>query len=157
MKDFNIDQIEKKTPYAAPENFFAEVQEQVIQEVLPARENRIRKLRPALSIAAAVLLLFGLAAVWNLWQEKPASRQQMVLSKNMESTPFPEASRTAFQVPHPQTDAVAESLQKTDEKASVPSRRTAELQELFMSSLSDEELSALTDPIEQDIYLELYK
>ena len=79
MKNFNIEQLQKKTPYRFPENTFVEMQEKVLDRTI-----RKEKLHPKIfkinysmvaSIAAALVLIFGISFLWKTNQaELPKSQ-----------------------------------------------------------------------------------
>lgn len=64
MKNFSIENLERKNPYKTPENFFEEMQENVLKNTTAKeRENsgKVFKLNFSWAIAAAVAVIFGLA------------------------------------------------------------------------------------------------
>ena len=68
MKDFNIEQLAKKTPYKIPENTFEEMQENVLNKTVRKKEHqpKIFKINFSMvtSVAAALALIFGFTFLW---------------------------------------------------------------------------------------------
>ena len=68
MKEFNIDKLEKKMPYQIPENFFEEMQQNVLNEIerKPIKKTKVFRLNYTVitSIAAALALVFGFTFLW---------------------------------------------------------------------------------------------
>ncbi|MGV8914812.1 MAG: hypothetical protein ACOH1X_05110 [Kaistella sp.] len=60
MKNLDIEKLERKNIYEAPENFFEQMQANVLQQTAPKKKTgQIIKLNWAYAAAAAVTLLFG--------------------------------------------------------------------------------------------------
>jgi hypothetical protein len=61
MKEFDLDKLERKTPYKVPENFFEEMQENVLKQTTKKRKKETKVFRLHFS---AVLLLQHCSYFW---------------------------------------------------------------------------------------------
>ena len=169
MKDFNIEQLAKKTPYKIPGNTFEEMQENVLNKTVRKREHqpKIFKINFSLvtSIAAALALIFGFTFLWKTNQTditKPATEDTIAVNsttndqtnsvKNNANNNYTETqkinSEPKQEVAQNETTLIAEQIMN--------SKNTNENYEQLLNSLTDEEITELTNNLEQDIYLELY-
>ena len=68
MKEFDLDKLERKTPYKVPENFFEEMQANVLKNTTnkEKKETKVFRLHfsAVTSIAAALALIFGFTFLW---------------------------------------------------------------------------------------------
>ena len=68
MKEFDLDKLERKNPYKVPENFFEEMQENVLKQTTKkeVKKPKIFKLNfsAVTSMAAALALVFGFTFLW---------------------------------------------------------------------------------------------
>lgn len=87
MKDFNIEQLAKKTPYKIPENTFEEMQQNVLNKTVRKKEHhpKIFKINFSMvtSIAAALALIFGFTFLWKTNQTditKPATEDTIAVN-----------------------------------------------------------------------------
>lgn len=174
MKNFNLDNLEKKTPYQIPENFFEEMQGNVLQKIenKPVKETKIFRLNFSVvtSLAAALAIIFGFTFLWKTNQTditKPAEVVQNTVSEpTMKNDTKPvENSLTKLDVATiSDIQKTAESIEKqSTEKVSLNTTTTEksiatsdENYEQLLNSLSDEELKELSKNSDQDIYLDLY-
>ena len=169
MKDFNIEQLAKKTPYKIPENTFEEIQENVLNKTVRKKEHqpKIFKINFSMvtSIAAALALIFGFTFLWKTNQTditKPATEDTIAVNsttndqtnsvKNNANNNYTETqkinSEPKQEVAQNETTIIAEQIMN--------SKNTNENYEQLLNSLTDEEITELTNNLEQDIYLELY-
>ena len=169
MKDFNIEQLAKKTPYKIPENTFEEMQENVLNKTVRKKEHhpKIFKINFSMvtSIAAALALIFGFTFLWKTNQTditKPATEDTIAVNsttndqtnsvKNNANNNYTETqkinSEPKQEVAQNETTIIAEQIMN--------SKNTNENYEQLLNSLTDEEITELTNNLEQDIYLELY-
>ena len=88
MKDFNIEQLAKKTPYKIPENTFEEMQENVLNKTVRKKEHqpKIFKINFSMvtSVAAALALIFGFTFLWKTNQtefSKPSQDSVQSITK----------------------------------------------------------------------------
>jgi hypothetical protein len=73
MKEFDLDKLERKNPYKVPENFFEEMQENVLKQTTKKKkETKVFKLNfsAVTSIAAALALVFGFTFLWKTTKQK---------------------------------------------------------------------------------------
>lgn len=173
MKNFNLENIEKKTPYKIPENFFEEMQGNVLNKIdkKPNKETKFFRLNFSVvtSLAAALALIFGFTFLWKT--------NQTDISKNPEPVSYNQPKSTVNQEnntnnPLENTDiATIEDVQKTiktvdetnpnntktnAEKTNPVIANADENYEQLLNSLSEDELTELTKNSDHDIYLELY-
>lgn len=174
MKNFNLNNLEKKTPYQIPENFFEEMQGNVLQKIenKPVKETKNFRLNFSVvtSLAAALAIIFGFTFLWKTNQTditKPAEVVQNTVSEpTMKNDTKPvENSLTKLDVATiSDIQKTAESIEKqSTEKVSLNTTTTEksiatsdENYEQLLNSLSDEELKELSKNSDQDIYLDLY-
>lgn len=159
MEDFNLDTLQKTTPYKVPESFWENLQEEVIQKTQPQKQFffKITYLKRTIYAAASLLLILGAAYFWktSLQSEAfPSPRQQEVVSL------APPSFKNEKQKP-----AIKKEIQERKFVADNPLKYTPENRALalheeeykqLINALSDEEINALSEHLEQDIYLELY-
>ena len=102
MKEFNIDKLEKKTPYQITENFFEEMQRNVLNKIESKSYKKTKTFRlnysVITSIAAALVLVFGFTFLWKTNQTQidkpkeviatavPDNHQNAINSKLLENT-----------------------------------------------------------------------
>ena len=173
MKNFNLDNLEKKTPYQIPENFFEEMQGNVLQKIenKPVKETKVFRLNFSVvtSLAAALAIIFGFTFLWKTNQTditKPVEVAQNTISQPTKNDTKPEENSLAKVDAATISDIqkTAESIEKqATEKVSLNTTNTEksiatsdENYEQLLNSLSDEELKELSKNSDQDIYLELY-
>ena len=99
MKEFDLDKLERKNPYKVPENFFEEMQENVLKQTTKkeVKNTKIFKLNfsAVTSMAAALALVFGFTFLWKTDQaefSKPS--QDSVQSITKVETTQPEQNNT---------------------------------------------------------------
>lgn len=174
MKNFNLEQIDKKTPYQIPENFFEEMQGNVLDKIAkkPKKETKIFKLNFTMvtSLAAALAIIFGFTFLWKTNQTeitKPVEIAQNTISQTTKTsdtksieTPLEKLDVSTISDIH----KTAQSIEnQTTEKVNLNANSTEksiatsdENYEQLLNSLSDDELKELSKNTDQDIYLELY-
>ena len=68
MKEFDLDKLERKTTYKVPENFFEEMQANVLKNTTKKEKKETKVFRlhfsAVTSIAAALALIFGFTFLW---------------------------------------------------------------------------------------------
>ena len=169
MKEFDLDKLERKTPYKVPENFFEEMQANVLKQTTnkEKKETKVFRLHfsAVTSIAAALALIFGFTFLWKTNQTditKPATEDTIAVNsttndqtnsvKNNANNNYTETqkinSEPKQEVAQNETTIIAEQIMN--------SKNTNENYEQLLNSLTDEEITELTNNLEQDIYLELY-
>lgn len=177
MKDFNLDNLEKKMPYKIPENFFEEMQENVLAKTTLNQKKSAKiftlNFAWATGIAAALALIFGVMFLFNNL-EKPNVIENTVV-KNAQKTEniTPESTEISsdnLAVENHETQIIQE-INTTESNVEKPEIITKSSENLavnelskitevnvdeVLGSLSDSELAELSQNNEQDIYLELY-
>lgn len=154
MKDFNIDQLPKKTPYKTPVDFFSEVQENVWKKTVlkPRNKTRMVKMRTVLTFAAVLVLFAGLSIVWK-YTENGSSNHKRPDRQTIAKTNTTREDLTSSEQKH-QTAKPITTTKKREEESVV--KNTSEAQQPIMASLLEEELSAfMAEHTEDDPYLEL--
>ena len=171
MKEFNIDKLEKKMPYQIPENFFEEMQQNVLNEIerKPIKKTKVFRLNYTVitSIAAALALVFGFTFLWKTNQTQmdkptevvaatmPNDNQKIINTNSLENTDvatIEEVQKTIKNIE--QTGNTTETKTNTGKIASTnaPEESYNEL----LNALSDAELTEIATNTDHDIYLELY-
>ena len=173
MKDFNIDKLEKKTPYQIPENFFEEMQRNVLNKIESKSYKKTKTFRlnysVITSIAAALVLVFGFTFLWKT-NQTDISKNSDTVSNNHPKTTVNQENNSNNSLEN--TDiATIQDIQKTiktveetnainaktnPEKTNPVIANTDENYEQLLNSLSEDELTELTKNSDHDIYLELY-
>lgn len=86
MKDFNVENTDRKTPYRLPENTFKQMQTNVLQKVTPVKKARIFDLKIITGIAASLLLMMGL--VFFIKNNQSTSQLPIVVKKKNQNKAF---------------------------------------------------------------------
>lgn len=173
MKNFNLDNLDKKTPYKIPENFFEEMQGNVLKKIekKPHKEAKVFRLNYSVvtSLAAALALIFGFTFLWKT-NQADISKNSDTVSNNQPKTTVNQENNSNN--PLENTDiATIQDVQKTikkveetnainaktnSEKTNPVIANTDDNYEQLLNSLSEDELTELTKNSDHDIYLELY-
>ncbi|GGP03636.1 hypothetical protein GCM10010992_12820 [Cloacibacterium rupense] len=174
MKELDLDKLERKTPYTTPENFFEEMQANVLKQTTlkNKKETKIFKLNfsTLTSMAASLVLVLGFTFLWKTNQADITTTTETDSVVNVK-THAKETNMLTNQDITTVTEVhqVAKEIQKQSEttKANVPTsgtasdiKTTAKAADLnydqLLNSLTDEELKELSKNTDQDIYLELF-
>ena len=174
MKEFDLDKLERKTPYKVPENFFEEMQANVLKQTTnkEKKETKVFRLHfsAVTSIAAALALIFGFTFLWKTNQAyitTPTNTDSMVIVKtpteesnvfkNQDLTTVSEVHQVAKEI-QKQADIVSNTTTNTGTTSNIKMpAKTADLNyDQLLNSLTDEELKELSKNSDQDIYLELF-
>lgn len=169
MKNFNLDNLEKKTPYQIPENFFEDLQKNVLSEVenKSIKKTRIFKLNFSVvtSIAAALALIFGFTFLWRTNQtdltqstEETTSTQANQKEINPNANINVSTNNTLSSANTNQKSEIVKPKSPASEIATqiVYSNNTDENYDQLLNALTEEELAELTKNTDHDIYLDLY-
>ena len=174
MKEFDLDKLERKTPYKVPENFFEEMQANVLKQTTnkEKKETKVFRLHfsAVTSIAAALALIFGFTFLWKTNQAyitTPTNTDSMVIVKtptkesnvfkNQDLTTVSEVHQVAKEI-QKQADIISNTTNNTGNASNIKTpAKTADLNyDQLLNSLTDEELKELSKNTDQDIYLELF-
>ena len=174
MKEFDLDKLERKTPYKVPESFFEEMQANVLKQTTnkEKKETKVFRLHfsAVTSIAAALALIFGFTFLWKTNQAyitTPTNTDSMVIVKtpteesnvfkNQDLTTVSEVHQVAKEI-QKQADIINNTTTNTDNASNIKTpAKTADLNyDQLLNSLTDEELKELSKNTDQDIYLELF-
>ena len=174
MKEFDLDKLERKTPYKVPENFFEEMQANVLKQTTnkEKKETKVFRLHfsAVTSIAAALALIFGFTFLWKTNQAyitTPTNTDSMVIVKtptkesnvfkNQDLTTVSEVHQVAKEI-QKQADIISNTTTNTGNASNIKTpAKTADLNyDQLLNSLTDEELKELSKNTDQDIYLELF-
>lgn len=171
MKDFDIDKLERKNIYTAPENFFSEMQANVLQQTIPQKKGRIISLNWAYAAAAAVALIFS--STFLVGEDEPQTEFVAQKATNTEALPVaePKEATIAYKTLAEDLTSVTADNQKVNaappkivakaktEKIETP-RVTAPAPEVqvdqILANITSAELAVLARNVEQDVYLDLY-
>lgn len=174
MKEFDLDKLERKTPYKVPENFFEEMQANVLKQTTnkEKKETKVFRLHfsAVTSIAAALALIFGFTFLWKTNKADittPTNTDSMVIVKtptkesnifkNQDLTTVSEVHQVAKEI-QKQADIISNTTTNTGNASNIKTpAKTADLNyDQLLNSLTDEELKELSKNTDQDIYLELF-
>lgn len=180
MKSIDIEKLKRENIYQTPDDFFSEVQRNVlarIQEEKPQKTGKIIPLFRKYAVAAAVLVFFGLGIfgfmnyfnneekITNINNGKPAEQQEKIITieeKNNEEkiakNPNMEDKILIPLSPIPIPNMYDVGFHEdpiyyppSDEVQNIDK----EIDEV-LESYSSNELAALTTQVEQDIYLDIF-
>lgn len=185
MKNFDIENLERKNTYKIPEGFFGKMQENVIREtgvsqekhITTDKKGKIFKLNFSYAVAASLVLLFGIFAFNQFGNSETEHHLQSTFSDSTrivsEQQPHSEAVQaykaleSEIEQAESNTNPVAsrtiavQTVKPEDKKTGTSPGKTklvsSEVQmDQVMSQLSRTELADLGRAAEQDIYLDLY-
>ena len=136
MKD-DFDKIGKKMPYRVPENFFADMEQEIIRDCTPEKQAPVTRRFSWLKIAvaAAVLIAVSIPAVW--FASAPDSSTGSTIAFNEDSLYAQTEGKSLY----------AES--KADKAAAAYESNIDD----YIENLPEEELDAWVDFYESDIFL----
>lgn len=169
--NFDIDKIEKKTPYPLPQNFFEDMQKQVLDNI--QTENYTNQKNNTYSTwywAAALLILGSIIWVW-LRPVDSTSSQDTIASttstiqppmQNIEPKRAPlkteksvEQNLTSKPQVH-QKEKQIESYTNINEHNIKTHKIAKESTDFILANIDPDEIKEVTQNIEQDLYLDLY-
>lgn len=172
MKEFNIENLERKNIYSVPEDFFSEMQRNVLQEVSPKKEAKVIRFNWAYAAAAAVATIFGVTFYMNQDDAaipEMASVQDFTQTNEHAVSVAPEKveARMAYQTLEEDLTLVVNNNQKDETQPEVktvsaktqdlPVKQNPEVQvDQILGSITSAELADLGRNVEQDVYLDLY-
>ncbi|MBB4806948.1 hypothetical protein HNP38_002244 [Chryseobacterium defluvii] len=177
MKDFDIEKLERKNIYKVPDHLFENIQGKVMNEVQSGKKAPIFKLNWAYTVAAAVVLIFGITFVLNSennsTEETAGATDTYALSKPVPKTESEKAYETLKSdlTSVENTNHIVENqgsknmtdLQKTKtEKVTTPqtvkavSKQEETQMNEYLDSFTNSEISELASNSTQDVYLDLY-
>ncbi|MDO4224646.1 MAG: hypothetical protein Q4C75_02000 [Bergeyella zoohelcum] len=165
MKNIDIEQIERKNNYKTPENFFQEMQDNVLRQTIAEKphQTKIYQLKSywAYGVAASLLLVFGLVFFINQPNEKPqiaiTDKPHFIEKTSPESTEKniePTEKKTDFQ-----EDKIAFVSPKIETNNKAVTKKEAlgsEAMSQVINVMSEEEITDFASKYEQDVYFELY-
>lgn len=167
MKNFNLDNLEKKIPYKIPDEFFGEMQRNVLKEVSIKKEKntKVFKINFSMitSLAAALAMVLGFTFLWKTNQtdiSKPVIQEPVMVNTasntiTTNNISIKTGAETEKKVSAPKQEVVHSKTQEIATQI-VNSKNTDENYEQLLYALSDEELAELSTNTDHDIYLELY-
>jgi len=185
MKNFDIEKLERKNIYKAPENFFGDIQENVFDKIKlnPKTESKPAKifhLSRNYAVAASLVLLFGIAAFWQFNNPDDVSVNTFDSLKTVKNIPEKQPENEAAKAYQTLKNDIREVENETSEnvvkfakaepqkstqkavetmasKAKTESASATEVQfEQMMKELSNAEIADIGKGTEQDVYLDLY-
>lgn len=174
MKNFDLDKLERKTPYKIPDNFFEDMQTNVLKKTVNQEKKsaKVFKLHfsAVTSIAATIVLLFGFAFLWKTNQTDMVTTSHIdsIESVDLKPNEIPNTDKNnavSASEPTQKSDAASQSQNITEKNIAISnddnsikteSKSTDLNYEQLLNSLSDEELKELSKNTDQDLYLELF-
>ena len=173
MKEFDLDKLERKNPYKVPENFFEEMQENVLKQTIKkeVKNTKVFKLNfsAVTSMAAALALVFGFTFLWKTDQAEITTvetkdsvenikKQQATTSvlENQDIATITEVHKIAKEIQNNTESVKQTSVSNAISTKKIEPKSSDMNYDQLINSLSDEELKELSKNTDQDIYLELF-
>lgn len=179
MKNLDIEKLNRTMPYHLDENFFQEMQNNVVRSAIKTKETPIFKLNWAYAAAAALALLFGINFLFlNKNTEAPQNNRIAKVESQANEDIAQTSKIIATNVATPPERK--QTLEKTDDdltfvadnnpidkKASTDNVSvmkagqnsdaiSAEQLDAILDGFSSSDLASLGNNNEQDVYLDLY-
>lgn len=164
MKKIDIEKWERPQK-ALPEEFFNEMQEKVLEKTIRKQESKKISLRNIWSVAAVLVLVFGLGLFLKYSQnsEENLDKENVVMKSEPvskidieEETPQMIAGTEIEERGNSEINFVNNSSPEKTPKKIENNLATKQKMEEVLNSMTNEELAELTYNYEQDPYLELY-
>ncbi len=164
MENFDLDQLQKKSPYRVPENFFGDMQENVLKKTRKQghKQPKIFKINfsTITSVAAALALIFGVAFLWKTNQTEITKPSKILKDTLIENVSKKDDSVLDL------TQKVEIQKEENEERLSLPENKPLAKNDIIggndnnyeqlLNSLTDDDITELSKNSDQDIYLELY-
>lgn len=164
MENFDLDQLQKKSPYRVPENFFGDMQENVLKKTRKQghKQPKIFKINfsTITSVAAALALIFGFAFLWKTNQTEITKPSKILKDSLVENVSKKDDSVLDL------TQKVEIQKEENEERLSLPENKPLAKNDIIggndnnyeqlLNSLTDDDITELSKNSDQDIYLELY-
>lgn len=177
MKEFDIEKLERKNIYKAPDGLFDTIQERVMNDVKANKKAPIFKLNWVYAVAASLALIFGATFVFNSDQNttKDSDIPDANYAKN-DQTPKSE-SEIAYETLKSDLNSVENKDQIVENKksrdteysqddetenvakpntAKTVSKQTDTKMNEYLDSFSNTEIAELAKNSTEDVYLDLY-
>ena len=178
MKNLDIEKLERKNIYTAPDHFFDDIQAKVLQETVHQKPARVFKVNWVYAAAAAVAMIFGITFFVNQGGEENTEvteNQSLVVNAPAVSTSaetqVQNEATVAYKILENDLTSAA-SVNQKGKKAqfavSTKAGTSAEVQnktktlnpevqvDQILAGFTSAELADLGKNTEQDIYLDLY-
>ena len=182
MMNFDIEKLERKTPYKAPDHFFDSVQNKVLQQTIgQKKEVRMIPIYTKWAIAASVTLFAGLSAFFISSQneEVTIAKNPVIIDSTYNSNDIIEEHKDVVELPRQPKETTPLVIEKatyakplvanTDSNNNLKTS-TQKPKASFTKSSSNadtkvnralavftrDQISEMDKSIEQDIYLDLY-
>lgn len=177
MKEFNLDNLERKNIYKVPDNLFENIQERVMNDVKADKRVPIFKLYLGYAVAAAVALIFGITFVFN-WQtettkdmgdqESYAQSKEVKTESEMayetlkadltsveKNNQIVEIQRDEKYI-YAQDNTAKEDKKIIKETVNAVSKQDETQMNEYLDSFTNSEIAELASNSTQDVYLDLY-
>ncbi|MFP7656538.1 hypothetical protein [Chryseobacterium proteolyticum] len=177
MKEFDIEKLERKNIYKAPDDMFNMIQERVMNDVKANKKAPIFKLNWMYAVAASLALIFGSIFVFNSDQNKikdsgisevsyakndqaPKSESELAYETlksdliSVESTDQIVQNKKSAEIDDSQ-DTEAETVSKPQNGVAVSKQTETKMNE-YLDSFSNSEIAELAKNSTEDVYLDLY-
>ena len=178
MKNLDIEKLERKNIYTAPDHFFDDIQAKVLQETVHHKQARVFKMNWAYAAAAAVAMIFGITFFVNHGvEENTAVTEKQAVAVNAPAvdtspqTQVQNEATVAYKILESDLTSATSVNQKENRQqiaVSAKAERSAEVQnktktlnpevqvDQILAGFTSAELADLGKNTEQDIYLDLY-
>lgn len=174
MKDFNIENVERKNIYHLPENTFEKIQAGVFAQIKPVKKAPVFKMNWAIAAAASLAGIFGATFMFSNNDEKPAEKYVAVAEEKpvitvdnvaVEKSNYAPQINAETRIIEAETRTPAAAYVQINDKTrtanvkNTPSvnRKTAE-QEMaeYLDTFTSSEIAEVANNSSQDVYLDLY-
>jgi hypothetical protein len=177
MKEFDIEKLERKNIYKVPDHLFANIQENVMNDIKTSKKAPVFKLNWMYAAAASVALIFGMTYVLNFDNDSAEKgltsdtayaankgepktegelayetlKADLTSADNNNQTVVNQGSNVdyAFKNEKEKTEASPKSVKAT------PKKDEAKMND-YLDSFSNSEIAELASNSTQDVYLDLY-
>ncbi|KQR95254.1 hypothetical protein ASG01_05240 [Chryseobacterium sp. Leaf180] len=172
MKDFDIENLERKNIYHLPENTFEKMQAGVFAQMKPVKKAPVFKLSWALAAAASLALIFGVTFIFNNGNETQKNIQSVAVktdqnTKTQSTETYQTLQSDVAEAEQNQTGAnvdrqsypqtASNTRRNNNQNAVQVSGKSAE-QEMteYLDSFSSSDIAEVSKNSSQDVYLDLY-
>lgn len=181
MMNFDIEKLERKTPYKTPDHFFDAVQDKVLQETIEKKkEVKMTPIYTKWAIAASITLFAGLSAFFISSQneEIPITKNAIIIDSTYKNNETALSNKTLPE--NPKVDILAQNntiknnnhtsnkidnttqksvknySQKSKSNFAKSNSNADHKVNRALAMFTPDQISEIDKSIEQDVYLDLY-
>ncbi|WP_027378652.1 hypothetical protein [Chryseobacterium daeguense] len=177
MKEFDIEKLERKNIYTVPDNLFENIQERVMNDIMPKKKAPIFKLNWGYAAAASLALIFGATFVYNSGDNsqdaqkaktayasngKEAKTESEIAYETLKAdlTSVENKNQTVevqnTSKTYAESDAGAKTTNMKSQTVKPVSKQEETQMNEYLDSFTNSEISELASNSTQDVYLDLY-